>query len=142
MKIKIIKSDFDRKTGISTVIIQTNLGKFIGLSKLHEEDKPYESSFAGCQYAEMRAIIKYMKARIQKISNEIIGLEKGIKMLMNLKDYNKDSLENRKLRKQLYIMKQEKKDWEERLKSLSDRLYKKMNERVAFIKRIEKEKEK
>ena len=83
-----------------------------------------------------------MKARIQKISNEIIGLEKGIKMLMNLKDYNKDSLENRKLRKQLYIMKQEKKDWEERLRSLSDRLYKKMNERVAFIKRIEKEEEK
>lgn len=142
MKIKIIKSNFDKETGISTVTIKTDLGRFVGLSKLHEEDKPYESSFAGCQYAEMRAIKKYMKARIQKISSEIAGLEKGIKMLINLKDYNKDSLENRKLRKQLYIMKQEKKDWEERLESLSDRLYKKMNERIALIKKIEKEKEK
>lgn len=141
MKIKIINSNFDKKTGISTVTILTDLGKFTGISKLHEEDKKFESSFAGCQYAEVKAIKKYMKAKINKISNEINGLEKGIKMLMNLKDYNSNKVENRKLRKQLFIMKKEKKDWQEKLQSLSDKLYKTMNERNNIIEKMIKEKE-
>ena len=32
--IKLIKADFDRETGISTVIINTDIGKFEGINEL------------------------------------------------------------------------------------------------------------
>ena len=36
---KIIYSNFDETTGISTVTILTKIGEFTGTSKLHDEDK-------------------------------------------------------------------------------------------------------
>ena len=73
--IKLIYSNFDEDTGISRVIIRTDLGDFEGSSKLHEEDRKISSHFAGCQYAEMRAIIKYMKTKIKIIKIQIKELE-------------------------------------------------------------------
>ena len=61
---KIIYSNFDETTGISTVTILTKIGEFTGTSKLHDEDKNISSSFAGCRYAEIRAIIKYHKKKL------------------------------------------------------------------------------
>ena len=65
MKIKIIDTSYDTETKISTVIINTDLGKFTGKARLHEEDIDIESSFAGYNYAEARAIIKYMKEKVK-----------------------------------------------------------------------------
>jgi predicted RNase H-like nuclease (RuvC/YqgF family) len=134
--IKLKDSNYDKNTGISTAIIMTDLGEFYGESKLHEEDRAIESTFAGCHYAEMRAIIKYMKAKMQNLSYEINGVEKSIKMLMNLKDYNPNSIENRKLRKQLYIMKKEKQGWKTRIQSLSQKLYDNMMQREKIVSKM------
>lgn len=56
-----MKSNFDRKTGISSVTINTPYGQFTGIAKLHPEDINHASEFAGCEIAEMRANIKYLK---------------------------------------------------------------------------------
>ena len=71
MKSKIIYANYNPETGKSIVKIQNQYGIFTGVSQLQEEDRPYESSFAGCEYAEMKANISYMKHRkkTRKISN-------------------------------------------------------------------------
>ena len=57
MKIKLLSSNYDEETGISVASIQTDYGIFTGTSKLHEEDKHISSHYAGCQYAETKAIL-------------------------------------------------------------------------------------
>lgn len=58
---KFISGSYDYNTGISTVVIQ-HLGiKFTGRAYLHPDDKENVSSFAGCRYAETRAMIKALK---------------------------------------------------------------------------------
>ena len=119
MKIKLLNSNYDEETGISTASIQTDYGIFTSTSKLHEEDKDIVSTYAGCQYAETKAILKYMKYRTKLIKQQIKGLEDCQKALMNLKDYNHNSVENRTIRKQIYLLKRQKKDFENRISSLT-----------------------
>ena len=105
MKIKLIESNFDRETGISYAKIQTDYGVFAGSAKLHEEDKEHVSSFAGCHYAETRAIIAYMKHRVKLLNERIESLENCKKVLENRKEYDHNSVENRTIRKQIYLLK-------------------------------------
>ena len=61
MKIKLIDSWYDEESGNSYAKIRTDYGEFEGWSTLHEEDADLASKYAGCQYAETRAVLKYMK---------------------------------------------------------------------------------
>lgn len=124
--IKLISAKFDEETGISTASINTDYGIFTGMSKLHEEDRRISSKFAGCQYAEMRAVIKYMKKRIEVVTNQINGLENYQKILKGKAAYDHNSMETRALRKHIYILKKEKADWQSRINSLSQKLYTQM----------------
>lgn len=136
MKIKLLNSNYDETTGISNVTILTDYGNFSGTSKLHEEDREISSSFAGCQYAEMKAIIKYMKYRIKLINERIESLENCKKVLMNKKDYNHNSSENRTIRKQIYLLKKQKQDFKDRIISLHNRMIKNMEQREKIITKI------
>lgn len=133
MKVKLIYSHFDEESGISTAIINTDYGQFKGTSKLHEEDKNISSHFAGCQYAETKAILSYMKKRIEVIKYEIKSLEKCQKVLMGKKDYNHNSSENRTVRKQIYLLKKSKKMWEDRAESLHNKLLSLMEKREKMV---------
>lgn len=131
--IKLLQSNFDEETGISSVTIGTDYGQFNATSKLHNEDLNISSSYAGCEYAEMRAIIKYMKKRIEVINNQIKGLENYQKQLSDRADYNPKSSENIVLRKQLEILNNEKKDWHRKKDSLTNSLIMKMNSRRVIV---------
>lgn len=131
--IKLLQSNFDEETGISSVTIGTDYGQFHATSKLHNEDLDISSSYAGCEYAEMRAIIKYMKKRIEVINNQIKGLENYQKQLLDRADYNPKSSENIVLRKQLEILNNEKKDWHRKKDSLTNSLIMKMNSRRVIV---------
>jgi hypothetical protein len=65
--IKLVKADFDRETGISTVIINTDIGKFEGVAKADDVDIQSPSQFMGCELAELRALKKYVKAKFMNI---------------------------------------------------------------------------
>lgn len=138
MRIKLINSNYDEETGISTAVINTDYGQFEGTSKLHEEDKHISSTFAGCQYAETRAIEKYMKYRIKLITEQITSLENCKKVLMNKKDYEHNSVENRTIRKQIYLLNKQKTDWKERLSSLHFKLLDSMEKREQLINKMQK----
>lgn len=136
MKIKMIKSNFDEITGISEVTIATDIGEFSGISKLHDEDRNISSSFAGCQYAEMKAIIKYMKYKVKIINERIKGLDNCRKTLENKKNYNHNSDENRTIRKQIYILNKQKQELKNKIFSLHNRMMRNMEQREKIINKI------
>lgn len=134
--IRLYSSNFDEKTGISTATIATDYGFFSATSKLHEEDLDISSSYAGCEYAEIRATIKYIKKRIEILNNQITGLENYQKQLLGRADYDPKSTENIVLRKQISILKREKEDWRRRKESLTNALVIKMNSRRTIVNAI------
>lgn len=101
MSIKLKHSNFDETSGVSMTTIVTPYGEFTGVARLNPEDKP--SSFLGCAIAEKRAIIQAYKVK----RKELITMKKAIKIaitdLEKVKNYNKHSVENRRLRKMFYI---------------------------------------
>lgn len=62
MKNKILKCNYDKETGKSTITIACRYGEFSASAKVHEEDKPYASRFLGCEIAEKKALIKALKS--------------------------------------------------------------------------------
>lgn len=136
MKIKMIKSNFDEITGISEVTIATDIGEFSGTSKLHNEDRSISSSFAGCQYAEMRAVIKYMKRKMHDLDMQIKGLTDFQSSLKCRKDYNHISIENSKARRRIYELNKQKEIWEKRMNSLYERMLRNMEQREKVIEKI------
>ena len=127
---------FDETTGISTVTILTKIGEFTGTSKLHDEDKNISSSFAGCQYAEMRAVIKYMKRKMHDLDMQIKGLTDFQSSLKCRKDYNHISIENSKARRRIYELNKQKEIWEKRMNSLYERMLRNMEQREKVIEKI------
>ena len=136
MKIKMIKSNFDEITGISEVTIATDIGEFSGTSKLHDEDRNISSSFAGCQYAEMRAVIKYMKRKMHDLDMQIKGLTDFQSSLKCRKDYNHISIENSKTRRRIYELNKQKEIWKKRMNSLYERMLRNMEQREKVIEKI------
>ena len=136
MKIKLTKSNFNEETGISNVVISTDLGEFNGTSKLHDEDRNISSSFAGCQYAEMRAVIKYMKRKMHDLDMQIKGLTDFQSSLKCRKDYNHISIENSKARRRIYELNKQKEIWEKRMNSLYERMLRNMEQREKVIEKI------
>ena len=136
MKIKMIKSNFDEITGISEVTIATDIGEFSGTSKLHDEDRNISSSFAGCQYAEMRAVIKYMKRKMHDLDMQIKGLTDFQSSLKCRKDYNHISIENSKTRRRIYELNKQKEIWKKRMNSLYERMLRSMEQRGKVIEKI------
>lgn len=142
MKIKIIESWFNEETGVSKVVINTDKGIFCGTAQLHDEDRDIASNFAGCEYAEMRAIVKYFKRRAKDIQIKITGLQNYEKRLIGRKDYEKHSVENRQLRKYMKQLEKEKLDWEERVNSLEEKIQIAMTNREKMVREMTKKSEK
>lgn len=142
MKIKMIYSNFDEKTGISEVTIMTDIGEFKGTSKLHEEDRNISSHFAGCRYAEMRAIIKYMKQKVKNLQMQIKGLEDFQSNLSTRSDYNHNSIENSKARRRIYELKKQVVCWKEKINSLTTKMLTMMEQRDKIVETMSRKDEK
>lgn len=133
MKIKLIESWYSAEEGKSFAKIRTDYGEFEGWAKLHEEDKDIASRYAGCQYAETRAVLKYMKHRIKILACQITALINCQKQMERRAAYNPQSVEGRALRKQIYILQAERKDWQSKYNSLHEKLYFAMDNRQKIV---------
>ena len=142
MKIKLIESYYDENDGLSYAKINTDYGEFEGWAQLHEEDNDIASRYAGCQYAERRAVLKYMKHRIKILAWQIQALNNCQNQFMGRASYNRNSVESRTLRKQIFILQKEKKDWQSRYNDLAEGLLKDMNDRKAIIDKIHNKEDK
>ena len=104
MKFKLIRSNFDEQTGVSSATIATDLGFFTGYAQLAEEDRAVASTFCGCRYAELRAILKYIKKRISLYSHKIQTLNNYFLYLKSRKDFDEESVECKKLYKYIPLL--------------------------------------
>ena len=125
--VHLIKADYNENTGVSNVMIDTDLGAFVGQAKLHDEDKDYASKYTGCRYAETRATIKYLKMK-QKY---ILGQLKVLHMIKETSEIDRLIL---KLDKELN-------DVELAIKFSQESLTKDIEQRPELIKRIYSNKE-
>lgn len=142
MKIQIstISSNYDETTGISKTVIMTDLGSFEGFAKLHPDDKPYESRFAGCRYAEERAVMKYAKMKI-KVINAQLDVLKNISNELRNKKYYKENNGTRLLEKNIYLLEDDKKYLKDVVVSLTNRLKTEFIERDKLLKEREEKKQ-
>lgn len=138
MTIKLLFSNYDKETKISTVLINTDLGIFKGQVILKEEDYDIESKFAGCEYAEMKAIIKYLKEKRKNINIEIKNTNNILNMLKNYKEFNSKSFEFKKINKYLYKLEKDKKNINTKIENLSKRMLSDMETRRTFLEKYNK----
>lgn len=124
--------------GVSTVTISNKYGTFIGTAKLHPEDKPFESNLAGCRFAEMRAGIKIFQAQIKELRFKIKVLKDFEKSLLNCKNYNPNSFEGKRLRKQIYLYNKELNHLLEGKRSLAEKLKEQIDYRDNVVRKINK----
>lgn len=124
--IHLIEADYNEETGVSTVMIDTDLGAFYGKAKLHDEDKDYASRYTGCRYAETRATIKYLKMKQKYILGQL-------KVLHMIKETNQIDKLILKFDKDLN-------DVELAIKASQESLKKDIEQRPEILKRIYKNK--
>lgn len=141
MKTKLVYSHYDPKTKMSKVIINTKYGLFSDTSFLREEDKEIESTFRGCQYAEIKAIRKAHKAEIAEINIKIKALQDFEKILKNMKEYNEHSFEVKRLRKEIYILQRKKKQLKNLIAAMTDTLLAGMENYPKEVERLRKKRE-
>lgn len=141
IQMKTIASDYNEKTGLSIVTISTDLGMFTGTAKLHPEDAEIASHFAGCRYAEMRAGIKYMKAKSRTAKYALKPLKYIYNNLKQMKTYNNNNKGIKMLEKEIYLLEDEIETFTMNTKTLQERLDKAINSRPDIIKDIKKRKQ-
>jgi hypothetical protein len=135
-EIRFINSNYNPETGISTVTIETDIGRFTATSTLAEEDKETASNFQGCKYAEIKAVRKYVKALLKLKKVEI----KTIKNLIDAFDASDRIEEGSRpcaiLYRAYYKAINEAKDLESKIEKLGDNLVQKISARDGILKRI------
>ena len=107
---------------------------------MHKDDIEYASNYAGCEYAEMRALQKYMKQKAAIARNQLEILYRIKKEIENRKYHNENSIEYKILMKQIYLLEDDKFQCEKNIKTLGERIKLKIELREDVIKRIEKKK--
>ena len=141
MKYKLKEAFFDEVSGESYAAIQTPFGVFEGFAKLHPAEK-HPSSYAGCEYAEYRAIIKAVKAERQITKAQLKTMEEYYNLISNMKDFNAESAPARKARRTIYALKEKIKEYNYNINALETKLKAAMNSRESFLKNLFKKKAK
>lgn len=141
--IKTIFSDYNGDTGISTVKIATDCGLFEGKAYLHPEDKEegLASNYAGCRYAELRAVIKYATRKKSLLTSELNALTRVQNELESTKDYSPKSTAARILQRNIYLVTEDITQCTENIKSLKKRLRDTIQTRENVIEKIVKTKQ-
>lgn len=124
---ELIFSEYDPGTGISTVRIKTDRGIFEGKASVHpDEESP--SRLVGCQYAEMRAYVKYFRYLI-KLNK--FAISKMRKMIERFPYYEYVSTKYC-LRTEILKMEEDISNYKNEIKAIKEQIIKHDNERDAF----------
>lgn len=94
-------SNYDPITGESTATIVTEYGEFTATAKTHPEDRAIASAYFGCFLAELRANIKYFKARKRNFKAQLKGLTDFHKTLKSYAKYDEKDFTVCRLIKQI-----------------------------------------
>ena len=136
--LQLVFSHYDPCSGISMATIRTKKGLFTGIAKLNPDDKDCGSRFAGCQYAETRARIKYYK----EMRKEAVIKRKAMKDLYfsiyEAKDFRESSFESRKIKRAFSQYNFEVERWDKIIHDEEEGIRKSVETREVALKKIAK----
>lgn len=117
LKYKLVSSDFQPATHVSIVTINTDAGRFTGVAKCSKKDYEWESNYFGCELAEIRAGIKYMKAKLREARAKKKVMQDYYNIVSGMTSFNSQSPEMSKARRVLHECDEEIADWKKIIKS-------------------------
>ena len=91
MDYQLIESDYDKLTGKSFVKIKYKGKYYLGIAKLHPDDVDKASKFAGCRFAEQRAIIKALKDELKQKRAACEECRKFVNAITNYTNFNPET---------------------------------------------------
>ena len=138
---KFIESHYNEETGISTVIMQHLGKKFVGQAKIHPDDKENQSRFAGCEYAEIRAMIKALKNERKIAKNKADMAIDFIKACEGYAKFDKDSDAAKVMYRQLNRRIKKVNDITDEINKLLDDLDRKIHRRAIVTNAIKRKQE-
>ena len=98
---RLIDAKFDQKSGVSQAEVE-HLGKhFFAIAKCHPDDMNEISKFAGCGYAETRAIIKALKWERKRKMRECEIIRKFVKAVGQYAKFNSEDPSAKAMYRQL-----------------------------------------
>jgi hypothetical protein len=98
-RIKLVSAEYNEETGESKSVINTPLGTFTGVSKIHPEDRDFSSKFFGCRIAELRASRQYCLALARDYRAKVKALEDFFCQMMNTRAFDSNAYYVRQLEK-------------------------------------------
>ena len=132
---KILEAWYDEYYGISCVVKQNKYGIFYGYASVDEEDIPFSNAWDGQHFAELKADMSALKAKIKVMKSRALGIENAYKTL--LQNTPKEDPTMQKLLKQCDIAKREIAKLEEKYdnyqKNYKDFTVKTVQERKNFL---------
>lgn len=135
--IKLIESHYDEGSGMSYVVLNTDLGKFYGNAFLNqEEDSEIASAYFGCELAEMDATLQYY---VKKRCILAQGLEALYHFRTDLKrnpQYNSESFEVQLLEKRIKQKETQKHLYDVMIKNLKNAIKTRPEQRIKNIEMI------
>ena len=135
--IKLIESHYDEGSGMSYVVLNTDLGKFYGNAFLNqEEDAKIASAYFGCELAEMDATLQYYSHKRSILAQ---GLEALYRFRTDLKrnpQYNSESFEVQLLEKRISQKENQKHLYDVMIKNLKNAIKTRPEQRIKNIEMI------
>lgn len=127
---------YDKETGTSYAEITTELGNFAGYAFLNPEDKEIESNFLGCEIAEYRAVINYLKEARYRVNIGLHALYKARNM------FKKSNQDYSTLEKIIANYEEENEEYKQDIQEINNAIDKKLDDRIRILNKITKKKEK
>lgn len=133
--IKLLEANYG--DGFSYVKIKTDCGIFNGVAELHPEDGGHGSEFLGCEIAEYRATIKYFKKKRGFLAQQLLSLV-NLKRDYDRANIDKESSAYKILIKRIDQMENQKKEYDDAVKSLKTVINARIDGYAEIIKKLRK----
>lgn len=85
----ILHSDFDKETGVSTVVLQTKWGTFKETSTCHAEDADVMNRWDGCAFAHYKCVVDKYAAKARAFHERALGMEHAANVLCQVRNMTK-----------------------------------------------------
>lgn len=102
------------------VTIGTDIGQFTGAVECREEDWGYESKYFGFELAEIKAEIKYARAKKRYYSAELRALTEFWRDMTTTRNYDQDAFWVKKIRARVDDTESKRRFWADRVKYLKE----------------------
>lgn len=129
----LISAKTDKDSGVSIVRIGTDLGEFEGAAKCCPEDAEHFSNYFGCRIAELRAGVKYAKAKVKYYRARLDALESYNGTMCATRNWNDQDYYAKKLLQHIQNTEDQIAAWKNICKRRQERIEKVIAERDKYI---------